>query len=192
MGKDEEARQSKPARAMPAVTSRAWLRSLLIGAGWLFVALGVLGVFLPLLPTTPFLLLAAGCFARSSPKFHAWLMNEPRLGPYLRMWSEGRGIPRRAKILAITMMAATMGPTIVFVVPIVAVKVLLTITGLSVATYILRQPTAPPIDASDFPDANESFVTSSLAPVPVPVLADDVSASLVGEESMRSNQSISA
>ena len=63
-------------------------RIILIIIGWLAVALGTLGVFLPLLPTTPFILLAAWCFARSSPRFHHWLLYRSWFGGYLRHWQK--------------------------------------------------------------------------------------------------------
>lgn len=83
------------------------MRLLFLSLGWLFVGLGVLGAFLPLLPTTPFLLLAVACFTRSSPRLEAWLLNHPRFGPPLRNWREKGAIPRRAKVLAVSMMAAS-------------------------------------------------------------------------------------
>lgn len=83
------------------------MRWLFLILGWLFVGLGVLGAFLPLLPTTPFLLLAVACFTRSSPRLEAWLLNHPRFGQPLRDWREKGAIPRRAKLLAVSMMAAS-------------------------------------------------------------------------------------
>lgn len=84
------------------------LNLILKAGGLLFVGLGLAGVFLPLLPTTPFLLLAAGCFARSSPAFHDWLLTHPLLGPYIRDWDRDRSIPMIAKVTAVTMMAASL------------------------------------------------------------------------------------
>lgn len=76
------------------------MRPLYLILGLAAVALGVIGAFLPLLPTTPLLILAAGLFARSSPRLEAWLVEHPRFGPVLRAWRENGAIPRRAKVLA--------------------------------------------------------------------------------------------
>lgn len=70
-------------------------------AGFLFLVLGLVGAVLPLMPTTIFLILAAGCFARSSPRMEAWLMNHPRFGPVLTAWRATGAIPRQAKIYAV-------------------------------------------------------------------------------------------
>ena len=75
-------------------------RWLFLSLGVMFLALGVVGAFLPLLPTTVFIILAAGCFARSSPRLETWLLGHPRFGPTLRAWRENGAIPRKAKILA--------------------------------------------------------------------------------------------
>lgn len=72
--------------------------------GTIAVGLAILGVFLPLLPTTPFLLLASACYARGSKRMHAWLLGNKVFGRYLRDFEEGRGIPLRGKIAAISLM----------------------------------------------------------------------------------------
>jgi uncharacterized membrane protein YbaN (DUF454 family) len=79
-------------------------RTAFLALGYLMVVLGFLGIFLPVLPTTPFLILAAGCFARSSPRLERWLLDHPRFGPLLRDWRERGAIPRRAKTLAFASM----------------------------------------------------------------------------------------
>lgn len=82
------------------------MRYLWIGFGWLFVGLGVVGIVLPLLPTTPFLLLAALCFSRGSEKIHGWLLNHPTLGPPIHDWQSNRAISRRSKVVATLSMLA--------------------------------------------------------------------------------------
>ncbi|BDH46787.1 inner membrane protein YbaN [Salmonella enterica subsp. enterica serovar Choleraesuis] len=82
-------------------------RIILILIGWLAVALATAGVILPLLPTTPFLLLAAWCFARSSPRFHHWLLYRSWFGSYLRCWQNHRAMPRGAKPRAILFIILT-------------------------------------------------------------------------------------
>lgn len=77
------------------------MRAVLFIAGWSFVVLGFIGAFLPVLPTTPFLILAAACFARSSPRFEKWLLDHPRFGPVLREWREKGAIPLKAKYMAL-------------------------------------------------------------------------------------------
>ncbi len=89
-------------------TRQTFINLLLKALGFMFVGLGLAGVFLPLLPTTPFLLLAAGCFARSSPAFHDWLLTHRLLGPYIRDWKRDRSIPLTAKVTAVSMMAASL------------------------------------------------------------------------------------
>lgn len=82
----------------------ALMRVLYLCLGWLMVATGIVGAFLPVLPTTPFLLIALWCFSKSSPKLEAWLLSHPRFGPSLRNWREKGAIPRRAKIAAVSLM----------------------------------------------------------------------------------------
>ncbi|MCA1490609.1 YbaN family protein [Ensifer sp. NBAIM29] len=81
------------------------MRLILLGLGWAMVGLGIAGIFLPLLPTTPFLLLAAWLFSRSSPRLEQWLFDHPMFGRPLRDWRESGAISRGAKFLAIALMA---------------------------------------------------------------------------------------
>jgi uncharacterized membrane protein YbaN (DUF454 family) len=80
---------------------------IMLAIGWLCVGLGLAGAFLPILPTTPFLLLALWAFARSSPRLTGWLWNHKLLGPYIRDWAAYRVVPLRAKILALAMMGSS-------------------------------------------------------------------------------------
>jgi uncharacterized membrane protein YbaN (DUF454 family) len=77
-----------------------WRRRLLFAAGWIFTTLGVAGVILPLMPGTIFLIAAAWCFSRSSPRFEAWLLGHPQLGPHVLRWRKTGAIARRAKYVA--------------------------------------------------------------------------------------------
>jgi uncharacterized membrane protein YbaN (DUF454 family) len=91
-------------------------KNLLIAAGTLCVVLGVIGMFIPVLPTTPFLLLAAVCYGRSSKRFYHWLLTNRWFGEYIRNYREGRGIPLLQKILSISLLWLTIGYTAWFVI----------------------------------------------------------------------------
>lgn len=86
------------------------MKALLFSVGCLSLALGVVGIFLPLLPTTPFLLLAAVCFSKASPRLHQWLIQHPKLGPSIVAWQTRRVISLKAKLLATLLLV----PTILF------------------------------------------------------------------------------
>lgn len=113
----------------------------LMTLGWISVVLGVTGIFLPLLPTTPFLLLAAACFVRSSPSFYQWLIAHPKLGSYILPYLNGTGIPKRAKLITICLIWLSMGLSAWLVVPIIWGKLVLLLIGLCVTLYIYRLPT---------------------------------------------------
>lgn len=117
-------------------------RPLFIGFGFLFVGLGAIGIVLPGLPTTPFMLLAAWMFSKSSPRFHAWLWNHPMFGRYVRDWSEHRVIPMHAKVLSSSFMVAGLATLVARQVPPV---VLVLATGLCVwgAWFVWRRPSRP-------------------------------------------------
>lgn len=95
--------------------------------GFVFLLLGLIGVFLPLLPTTPFLLLASICFARSSDKFHNWLLSHPFLGPPIQQWKERKAIAVRFKALATVMMAISAGTIWLYSSAPIAGKIALTV-----------------------------------------------------------------
>ena len=116
------------------------MRWLWLAAGLLCVALGIIGAFLPLMPTTIFLILAAGCFARSSPKLEAWLLDHPRYGPTLRAWRAEGAIGRKGKIAAALGMA---GGFLIFLFsahpgPLLAAIVALVLGAC--AAYVLSRP----------------------------------------------------
>ncbi len=116
-------------------------RFLLIIAGSVSLVLGVLGIFLPLLPTTPFLLLAAYCFGKSSDRVHSWLINNKWFGSYIKNYQAGRGIPAHSKITAILSMWLLLVASAIWVTELLIVRVVLFIIGTGVTIHLLRMPT---------------------------------------------------
>ncbi|WP_242985417.1 YbaN family protein [Vallitalea okinawensis] len=108
--------------------------------GLVALILGILGVFLPLLPTTPFLLLAAYCLARSSKKMHHWLIHHKILGEYIVNYTQYRAIKKKTKIVAITVLWLSLGISIGTVEPLI-LKVLLIIIGSVVTFHLLTLKT---------------------------------------------------
>lgn len=119
------------------------VRYLLLGTGWLSVALGVVGIFLPVLPTTPFLLLAAACFVRSSRRFYDWLVMHPRLGPWFRDYLEGNGVPLKGKVYSIIAMWLSIALSC-WLVPMLWARAGMLTSATLVTIYILRLKTLPP------------------------------------------------
>lgn len=111
----------------------------LMCAGWLAMVLAVLGVILPLLPTTPFVLLAATCFAKSSPKFHAWLLNQKFFGEIIRNYQTYGGMTLKSKKQAILLIWIGMSISIILMQKLMVAFILIAI-GLSVSTYLWRLP----------------------------------------------------
>lgn len=112
------------------------LKPLLLAAGIISLLLGILGIFLPLLPTTPFLLLSAFCFVHSSNKFYVWLINHKYLGSYIRNFQIHKALPLRVKIVSISMLWITILTSAIFFVPIFAVKILLIAIAIAVTIHI--------------------------------------------------------
>ncbi len=128
--------------------TRQGQRWVLIAIGWMFVGLGLIGVILPVLPTTPFMLLALWCFARSSQRFHDWLYHHPVFGPPLQLWHHHRVIPLGGKIIALTAMAGSLTYLVFFRETagwIVVVAALVMGYG---AWFILTKPSRPPLVAA--------------------------------------------
>jgi uncharacterized membrane protein YbaN (DUF454 family) len=124
----------------PHTGGNRFVRYGLMGVGWLSVGLGVIGIFLPIMPTTPFLLLAAVCFAHSSPRFYNWLVNHKRFGPLIKDFLEGRGMPLKAKVLAIGSLWFSSGLSC-YLIQIPWVRIVMAVVAVLVTIYILRQKT---------------------------------------------------
>ena len=118
------------------------VRILLLTAGTLSVALAILGIFLPLLPTTPFLLLATWCFARSSQRFYRLLLANRWLGPYIRNYREGRGMTARAKTSSLAVLWLAIFISAVSLAPIWWVRLLLIGIAAGISLFLLRLPTS--------------------------------------------------
>jgi len=116
------------------------VRLLFAGLGTLFVLLGVLGIFLPVLPTTPFLLLAAACYARSSRRIYHWLLQHRHFGPLIREWREHRSMPYRAKRKALLLIVLSFAISIVFFVPGWQGKLAMGVGGVLLAIWMARIP----------------------------------------------------
>ncbi|MBN2535396.1 MAG: YbaN family protein [Spirochaetales bacterium] len=110
---------------------------ILLIAGNISLSLGVAGIFLPVLPTTPFLLLSAACFLRSSDKLYYWLTHHKMFGNYIRSYLKYKAISIKAKIISISLLWLVIGITIIFFITIIWVKVLLLLIAAGVTIYLL-------------------------------------------------------
>ena len=113
---------------------------LLITAGTICVGLGIIGLVLPVVPTSPFLLLAAACYARSSKRFYNRLLANPIFGPPIRQWREEKSIPVRAKWLAIAMILITFSITVIFILEDTPARLIMSLIGLLVIVFLCRIP----------------------------------------------------
>lgn len=118
------------------------MRYFYLGLGWFFVALGIIGAFLPVMPTTIFLIIAAWCFARSSPELEAWLLSHPVFGKTLTDWRERGAISKRAKILACSMIAVSYVLFFVFSHPSTALALGVGAVMAAPAVYVATRPHA--------------------------------------------------
>ena len=113
------------------------MKTVCIILGTVSLALGIIGIFLPLLPTTPFLLLTAALYFRGSPRLYQWLLNHKCLGPYIRSFRENKAIPLRAKIISLLLMWGTMVYCIFFLIPLTEIKTVLFLVAVGVTWHIL-------------------------------------------------------
>lgn len=112
-------------------------RRLLIIAGTASTAIGIIGIFVPILPTTPFLLLAAACYLRSSQRFYNWLLNNRFFGAYVRNYLQGRGMPLKIKIFTILLLWLTITCSVVFAVQDLVLRVILLVIAAGVTVHIV-------------------------------------------------------
>jgi len=128
-------------------------RWLLIGVGSLSVVLGAVGIFVPILPTTPFLLLAAACFVRSSPRLYRWLITRQWFGAYIKNYREHRVIPLRFKVLTLTLLWLSIGYAILAVAEALWLRLLLAGIAVGVSVHLVLLRTELPSSPEKSPDA---------------------------------------
>jgi uncharacterized membrane protein YbaN (DUF454 family) len=119
----------------------AILNSILVVSGTFFLLIGTIGIFIPILPTTPFLLLAAVCYAKGSKKFYNWLINNKWFGEYIKNYQEGRGISLTAKIVTITILWITITFSAFIFVSHFLIQIILIIIAILVTIHILTVKT---------------------------------------------------
>jgi len=126
--------QNRPNKRTISFSLSRWV---LIIAGTLSLGLGIVGIFLPLLPTTPLLLLSATCYARSSKRFYNWLLNNKWFGNYIKNYREGKGVPLKVKFLSISFLWIAIGYAVIFVVHILLGRIILILIAVGVTIHIL-------------------------------------------------------
>jgi len=136
MEKNDEMQCSDGSNKINKISNRL-IRFVLIITGTFFVGLGILGIFLPLLPTVPFLLLAAGCYVKSSKKFYNWLINNKWFGNYFKNFNEKKGVPLKVKILSVSSLWITIIFSVVFIVHILFLRIALILITIGVTIHIL-------------------------------------------------------
>lgn len=133
-----EKRQQSDDSTRGAKKSGKLVNRILIAAGTFFVGVGAIGIFVPLLPTTPFLLLAAACYARSSKRFYGWLLGNKWFGPYVKNYREGKGTPIKVKVLSISLLWVTIISSAILMARVPYVSVILILIAAGVTIHILR------------------------------------------------------
>ena len=130
-----------PEADAPRVHASRVVRGIYVALGGLCLGLGIIGGFVPLLPTTVFILLAAYFFARSSTRFYTALIRDPRFGPIVRNWEEHRCISRQSRIVAISLILLSFGLTTGFAVTALPLRLGLVALGIALVVYLARLPT---------------------------------------------------
>jgi uncharacterized membrane protein YbaN (DUF454 family) len=125
----------------PNKSDKKFVRALFFIAGSITLALGAIGIVLPVLPTTPFLLISLACYLRSSEKMTHWMLTNKYFGKYIKNYKEGKGIPLKTKIFAILLLWVTIVYSAFFIVPIWIVQIILFVVAAAVTLHLVRLPT---------------------------------------------------
>jgi uncharacterized membrane protein YbaN (DUF454 family) len=128
------------ADAVPGATASLPVRAILVAVGTLSLGVGLIGIVVPVLPTTPFLLLAAACYARASDRLYSWLIGQPSLGPIITEWRRSRSLPPGVKARALIVIALSFGASIILVDDL-PVRAILLAAALAVGVFVYRIPT---------------------------------------------------
>jgi len=134
--------------AVSGLEAKCGVRWGLVALGWLNVALGIIGAFVPGMPTTVFLIIAAWAFSKSSRRFHLWLWNHRKLGPSIRGWHQHRAIPMRAKVLAVSTMAVNFCAVSYFVAESWVLPTITAAVMVPAMYYIVSRKTLQPLEVS--------------------------------------------
>jgi uncharacterized membrane protein YbaN (DUF454 family) len=133
--------QQEPKTAKETKTSQKLVRAFFFAAGTVCLVLGAVGIVLPVLPTTPFLLLALACYCRSSERMTHWMLNNRYFGKYIRNYREGKGIPLKTKLFALAVLWAAIVYSAFFVIPILIAQIILFAIATAVTIHLVRLPT---------------------------------------------------
>jgi uncharacterized membrane protein YbaN (DUF454 family) len=130
-----------PKTAIRTSTQKKFVRAFFFIIGSVSLALGGIGIILPVLPTTPFLLLALACYFRSSQRMTQWMLTNKYFGKYIKNYREGKGIPLNTKLFALITLWATIVYSAFFIIPLWIVQIVLFIVAIAVTLHLIRLPT---------------------------------------------------
>jgi len=133
--------QQEPTLTQETKTGQKVVRALFFVAGSVFLALGAIGIVVPVLPTTPFLLLSLACYCKSSKRMTHWMLNNRYFGNYILNYKEGKGIPLKTKLFAITILWVTLVYSAIFITPILIAQMILFAVATAVTLHLVRLPT---------------------------------------------------
>ena len=131
------------------------MKIFLLAVGWISLGLGAIGLFIPVLPTTPFVLLSAACFLRSSERLHGWLVDHPVFGVHIEEYLAGRGLTRKTKVIAIGTLWGSVIVSTVFFVPCLWPTSSSALIAAAVTVYLLRLPTCADASCETFAEKDD-------------------------------------